>query len=143
MNKAILVGRISQIKESKTYDSGSTLVQFNVCTSESFKKNGEWVKEPTFHTIKSWNKTANYVEEHLRVGDMVTVEGQIKVDSYEKDGVKKQFNYISLIKIARLQKSRPKENQNNFESEKDQGDILQNIKEPEINTAFASEDIPF
>ena len=143
MNKAMLVGKISQIKEMKTFGNGANQLMLNVCTNENFKKNGEWINEPTFHALKAWNKTANYIAEHLRVGDMVSVEGKIKIDNYEKDGVKKSFNYINLEKINRLQKGKPKEKQADFDLERDQGSVLHAQYKPESSNDYAADDIPF
>jgi len=146
MNKVLLVGRIAKTNEVKTFEGGSCNMLFSVATSESFKKGGEWTEEATFHQIKAWNKTAEYIENHIRKGDLVEIEGQIKIDQWEKDGEKKSFNYINLNRINRLMKSKPKEGSEQVNNqgldESDQQNLL-NAKKAEVNQDFAGDDIPF
>lgn len=106
MNKVILVGRITSIGEFRNYDSGNSTIIFTVCTTENQKKNGEWWSIPSFHKCKAWNKAAEYISKNLVKGDLVSVEGQQKVDEYEKEGIKKQFHHVSLQRISVVMKNR-------------------------------------
>ncbi|MBT8187832.1 MAG: single-stranded DNA-binding protein [Croceitalea sp.] len=137
MNKLILVGRISNVYEMKTFDSGASALNFGVCTSESFKKDGQWTDVPTFHNVKAWNKTAEYISNHIRKGDLVEVEGQIKIDEYEKDGEKKSFTYVNLNRINRLMKAPDKK------AQAENGNLLEQDHKPQTAPEYASDSIPF
>lgn len=144
MNVTLLVGRISFKKEVKVFESGSSQILFGVCTSENYKKDEQWVEDATFHTLKAWNKTAEYIDRNVNVGDMVEINGSNKVDEYEKDGEKKSFAYINLNKIKKV--PRVKVSAEELEKGKETTqEVLDKTKPQSVGTdpRFAGDDIPF
>ncbi len=96
INKVILVGNIGKDPEVNYIKPDVAVAKFSLATDESFKrKDGEWEKRSTWHKIVAWRYTAQYVENNIRKGQLVFVEGKIQTRKYEdKNG---QERYITEI----------------------------------------------
>ena len=83
MNKVILIGNIGRDPEVRTTNSGKTVANFGLATSE--KRGGE--AQTTLHDVTCWEKTAQLVGDYVKKGDKLCVEGRIQHREYEdKDG---------------------------------------------------------
>jgi single-strand DNA-binding protein len=103
VNKCIILGRVGQMPEVKAIQSGNKVAKFSVATSEKYKdKAGEKKEDTTWHNIEVWGKLSDIVEQYVKKGDMIYLEGKIKTDSYEKDGVKKFSTKIVADTIQML-----------------------------------------
>ena len=60
----------------------TTVAEFNMAVSKSYKKNGEWVDDTSWFTIKGFNATANRMKDFVRKGSVVTVTGDLSVNQY-------------------------------------------------------------
>ena len=98
-NKIILIGRVGSNPEIRSFDSGSSITNISVATSESWKdkSSGEWKEKTIWHRVSVLGVTAGYVQRNVKKGDLVAIEGQQDNRKYEKDGVVK---YISEVKVA-------------------------------------------
>lgn len=94
VNKVILLGVVTRDSEHVkvgNYD----LVKFSLATNRKWKKqNGEEVEEAEFHNCEKWNSPN--MKDILKKGVKVYVEGRIKTEEYEKDGVKKRITKIMV-----------------------------------------------
>jgi single-strand DNA-binding protein len=91
INKVELNGFIGIEPEVKTLTNGSKLMRFSLATNEDYKnKEGEWVKNTTWHNIVMWNKIAEKAEETLKKGLRVMLEGKLINRQYtDKQGNKR------------------------------------------------------
>lgn len=80
MNKVILMGRITQDLEVKTFKETKVL-KFSIAVRRD-KDNTDFINCVTF------NKTAEMIEKFFSKGSMISVVGKIQAGSYEKDGKK-------------------------------------------------------
>lgn len=89
VNKVILVGRLGKDPEVRNLESGATVANFTVATSETYKdKNTGERKEITeWHNIVLWRGLADVAAKYLHKGDMVYIEGKLRTRSWEKEGV--------------------------------------------------------
>lgn len=96
INKVELDGFIGIDPQVKTLTSGGKLVRFSLATNDDYKgKNGEWVKNTTWHNIVMWNKIAEKAEAELKKGIRLSVEGKLVNRQYEdKQGNKKYTSKI-------------------------------------------------
>jgi single-strand DNA-binding protein len=85
VNKAILIGYVGSEPETRTFDSGSTLLSFRVATTAVWKQNGEKKERTEWHSISCWGKLAESLD-WLEKGSLVYIEGEIRYSTYEKDG---------------------------------------------------------
>lgn len=100
-NKVQLIGNLGNDPEVINLEGGSKLAKFSMATNESYKNaKGEKVTDTQWHNIVAWGKTAEIVENYLKKGNEVAVEGKLINRSYEtKDGDKR---YVTEIKCSEL-----------------------------------------
>lgn len=89
VNKVILVGRLGKDPEVRNLDSGTTIANFTMATSESYKDKttGEKKETTEWHNVVLWRGQAEVAAKYLHKGDLVYIEGKLKTRSWEKDGV--------------------------------------------------------
>ncbi|MCI6272227.1 MAG: single-stranded DNA-binding protein [Erysipelotrichaceae bacterium] len=82
MNKVILTGKITKEIELKKSENGKEFTQFSIAV----KRNKE---EVDFIDITAFESSAVFLNKFAKKGDSVSVEGKLKNNTYEKDGVKR------------------------------------------------------
>lgn len=88
INKVILIGNLGRDPETRRLDSGVAVSKFSVATNESFQdKNGEWQQQTEWHNIVCWRGLAERVENTLKKGHRVYLEGKLTTRKWQdKDG---------------------------------------------------------
>ena len=91
MNKVTLRGRVGSEPEFRTLNGGGRVCSFRLATEESWKSGDEWKKRTTWHTAETFREAdQKTIEAHVSKGDLVMVEGMIRVEEYtDKDQVKR------------------------------------------------------
>ena len=101
VNKVILIGNLTKDPELRYTPSGTAIASFTVACNEKYKdKNGEWQEQAEFINVQVWNKTAENCEIYLHKGSQVYIEGKIKTEVWERDGVK---HYTTKVVAAAVQ----------------------------------------
>lgn len=102
VNKVILVGNLGKDPEVRRMQSGDTVVNFSIATSESWRdKNTSERKEKTEWTnVVIFNEgIAKVAEQYLKKGMKVYIEGSLQTRSWEdQSGVKKYATEVVLQK---------------------------------------------
>lgn len=84
INKVIIVGRLGADVESKALDSGKTVANMSVATSETWKdKDGEKQEKTEWHRINIWGAQAENCARFLKKGSQVYVEGKIQTRKWQ------------------------------------------------------------
>ncbi|MBI2097711.1 MAG: single-stranded DNA-binding protein, partial [Candidatus Vogelbacteria bacterium] len=84
LNKAIIIGNLTRDPELKALPSGTKVTTFGVATNRVFKnKNGEKQEEVQFHNIVVFGTQAEIVNQYLKKGQTVLVEGRIQTRSWD------------------------------------------------------------
>jgi single-strand DNA-binding protein len=98
MNRVELIGRLGANPEIRTLNSGDKVANFRVATTETWKTNeGERRERTTWHTVEVFgNGRVGAIEKCLRKGSLAHIEGQLRYDEYEKDGVKQVRAKINI-----------------------------------------------
>ena len=125
--KIIILGSLGRDAEIKNFPSGGGVMNMSVATSENWQKDGEWQSKTTWHNVKVFGKSVDYLAPKCVKGASVLVEGILNVDEYEKDGVKKYNTFIKASSVKVI-------------SGKQDGYQGQLQEQSNIN---ASEDLPF
>jgi single-strand DNA-binding protein len=95
VNKVILIGNIGRDIEVRQTPSGLAVAKFSLATSENRKdKNGQRQEQTEWHNIVAFGKLADFCGQYLGKGRSIYVEGSIRTEKYEKDGVTKYFTKI-------------------------------------------------
>lgn len=90
-NKVILIGRVGSDVELKTAKSGKSFCNINLATNTGYGDN----KRTDWHKVVAFGKTAEACAKCLSKGSVITVEGSIQYDVYEKD--EKKMYSTSII----------------------------------------------
>lgn len=103
-NKAILVGHTGRDPETRKMPNGDTVANFSLATSRSWKdaKTGERKEHTDWHRCTAYGKLADVIAEHVKKGQLLTVEGRIEYGEYEKDGVKRYTTDIIVDEMRML-----------------------------------------
>lgn len=89
VNKVIIVGRLGKDPEVRHLESGASVANFPVATSETYKdrNTGERKEQTEWHNVVLWRGLADVAEKYLNKGEMVYIEGKLRTRSWEKDGI--------------------------------------------------------
>ena len=89
VNKVIIIGRLGKEPEVRHLESGASVANFPVATSEVYKdrNTGERKEQTEWHNVVLWRGLADVAEKYLKKGDMVYIEGKLRTRSWEKDGI--------------------------------------------------------
>jgi single-strand DNA-binding protein len=80
INNASLVGRLGQDPEIRYFDSGSVKARFSLAVDRLGSKEN---KQTDWFTIEAWGKLAEFAGEWLKKGTMVSVQGDIEINSWQ------------------------------------------------------------
>lgn len=109
MNLVILKGNLARDPELRTVSSSgrqTSVVNFTVAVSREFtKQSGESDKITTFVQCEAWDTGAEAIAESLKKGDAVMIEGSLRNDSWEKDGVKHSTMKIRVNNFGKISKT--------------------------------------
>lgn len=104
VNKVIVLGNVGNDPEIRYMPNGNAVASFSIATSEQWKdKNTGEKKEATeWHNITIFGKLAEIVEKYVKKGSKLYIEGKLKTDKYEKDGVTKYSTKIIANELQML-----------------------------------------
>jgi len=93
VNKVILIGNLGADPEMRYTADGTAVCNFRIATTERFKdRQGNMQERTEWHKVVTWRKLAEICGQYLTKGKQVYLEGRIRNESWEKDGVK-QYSY--------------------------------------------------
>lgn len=103
LNKVMLIGRLTRDPETRTFSNGGKVanIGFAVNNRKKNTQTGEWEDDPVFLDCEAFNrgdtfKLADRIEQTLRKGQQIFIEGHLKLDQWtSKEGEKR-----SKIKIV-------------------------------------------
>jgi len=108
MNIVSMVGRITRDPEKKVVKD-TCVVDFSIAVNKKYKpKDGG--ADADFFRVKVWGKAGEYVHEYLGKGRLISLQGRLETNTYEKDGRKVTDIFIIADNVTGL--DRPKENAN-------------------------------
>jgi len=96
VNKVILIGNVGRDPEVRHLDKDVAVASFSLATSESYtNRNGEKVTTTEWHNIVAWRGLAKIIEQYVKKGDRLFIEGRIRTRSWDdKDGNKRYTTEI-------------------------------------------------
>lgn len=104
MNKAFLIGRLTQDPQASTLDSGHSYCRFSIAVNRTYtSRDGE--NKADFINIITWDALAQNCVKYLVKGSQVAVTGSIQTGSYEKDGIRRQTFDIRADQVEFLSRA--------------------------------------
>ena len=146
VNKVILLGNVGKDPEIKYFDNDRAVANFSLATTERGYRttNGIDVPEKTeWHNISVWGGLAKVVEQYVKKGDPLYIEGKIRTRSYDdKTGVKRYITEISVDNLEMLGRK------SNRDSQQPSSDYSSNAQQPSASAPSADtsaeiDDLPF
>lgn len=89
LNKVELIGRLGADPEMRFTPSGKAVTSCNIAVDRSWKgADGEKVEKTDWFKLEAWSGLAEVMNQYLKKGSLVYVEGRIQIDRVEGDPVK-------------------------------------------------------
>jgi len=103
LNKVMLIGRLTRDPEVRVFTNGGKVAAFGFAVNNRKKnpQSGQWEDEPVYLDVEAFNrgefgKLADRVEQYLRKGRQVFIEGHMKMDQWTgQDGQKR--NKLKIV----------------------------------------------
>lgn len=142
-NKVILIGRVGADPTIRCFENGNSVAKFRMVTSEKYKdKDGTLRELSEWHTIEAWGKPASIIDQYVRKGDRLYIEGQIHYEEYtDKGGVTR---YQTIIRLREIEMLTPKAKEQTAEPQAEQSQT-QTAEPPQVPLPPLGEqnDLPF
>lgn len=138
MQKLIITGNLGKDPEIKSFENGGKVANFTVgVTERGYKtKDGKDISDHTewFNCVVKQNGLAGVVEQYVKKGNKVLIEGKIRTREYEKEGQKK---YVQEVIVESMELLTPKGEGSNNQSS-------QPVEQPTQQSSDGSSDsLPF
>jgi single-strand DNA-binding protein len=89
LNKVMLIGRLTRDPEVRTFANGGKVASLGFAVNNRRKNSstGEWEDDPVFIDVEAFNRgdyghMADTVEQYLKKGQQVFIEGHLKLDQW-------------------------------------------------------------
>jgi len=101
LNKALIYGNLTRDPELRALPSGMNVVSFSVATNRVYRdREGKKQEQTDFHNVVVFGRQADTVNQYLKKGSGVFVEGRMQTRSWEgKDGEKKYRTEIVADRV--------------------------------------------
>ena len=104
MNAINLIGRVTRDPEKKAVKD-TCVVDFSIAVNKKYKpKDGG--ADADFFRVKVWGKAGEYVHEYLGKGRLISLQGRLDTNTYEKDGKKVTDIFITADNVTGLDRAR-------------------------------------
>jgi len=84
LNKVFILGNLTRDPEIRQTPSGQAVCSFSLATNRFYTDNaGQKQKQAEFHNIVAWGRQAEIVNQYLRKGSSILVEGRLQTRSWQ------------------------------------------------------------
>src|SRR3990167_3817336 len=84
LNKVFVLGNLTRDPELRQTSSGQAVCSFSIATNRFYTdSSGQKQKQAEFHNIVAWGRQAEIVNQYLRKGSPVLVEGRLQTRSWQ------------------------------------------------------------
>lgn len=104
LNKVMLIGRLTRDPEARMFSNGGKVTAFGFAVNNRRKNNqtGQWEDEPVFLDCEAFNRgdkgtLADRVEQYLRKGNQVYLEGHLKLDQWDDKTTGQKRSKIKIV----------------------------------------------
>ncbi len=86
LNTVSLVGRLTRDAELRYTNSGMPICNFSIANNYSKKQGDQWTEEVNFFDVVVFGRQGEAVNNYLKKGKQVAVQGELRQDRWEQDG---------------------------------------------------------
>ncbi len=97
LNRVMLMGNLTRDPELRFTPNNTAVCQVGMAINHRWKdQNGEQKEEVTFIDCEAWGRTAEVINQYLRKGRPIFIEGRLKLDQWQD----KEGNNRSKLKVV-------------------------------------------
>lgn len=99
VNKVILMGNLTRDPELKHTNGGTALAKFGMAINETYggRDDGERKQRTTFVDVVAWGRTGEVINEHLKKGDPIYLEGRLDFSSWKDNATGQNRSKIEVV----------------------------------------------
>jgi single-strand DNA-binding protein len=140
VNKVIVLGNLGRDPEVRFMPNAEAVCNFSIATTENWKdKNGEKQEKTEWHNIVMYRKLAEIAGDYLKKGSSVYIEGRLRTQKWEKDGVTRYTTQIIGDSMQML----PSKGDNAGSKQEEHGDHEEHDTPQQPSFDDFEDDIPF
>jgi single-strand DNA-binding protein len=92
LNKVMLIGNVGNEPEIKTTGGGTKIAKVSLATNRTYNdRSGQQQEKTEWHRLTFWDKMADLVEQYVKKGDRLYIEGRIEYSQTEDDKGNQRF----------------------------------------------------
>ena len=92
LNKVMLIGNVGSDPEIKTTGGGTKMAKLSLATNRTFSdRSGQQQEKTEWHRLTFWDRLADLVEQYVKKGDRLYIEGRIEYSQTEDDKGNQRF----------------------------------------------------
>ena len=148
MNRVILIGRLTRDPELRYTRGNTAIAMFNLAVDRRVKDDS--TKETDFIVCKCFNKLAENLAKFQKRGNLISLVGRIRTDSYDdKDGKRKYTIEVVADEIQFLSQKQKQEEPSNELTSNEENQYSQLSAKTVMNENYNAElqisdnDLPF
>lgn len=108
MNKALLIGRLTRDPELRYTSTNIACVEADIAINNGKNDQGE-ERPADFIRVVFWDKLAEKLAKYQHKGNLIAIEGQIKVQSWDDESGKKRYKTYVLVRNMEFVESKKSE----------------------------------
>jgi len=113
INKVTLIGHLGKDPDVRYLDKDRAVANVTLATNERYNdRNGNRVETTEWHNLEMWDGLAKIAEKYLKKGSLVYVEGKLKTEEWEKDGIKRYTTRIRVTTMNMMDRASGNSNEN-------------------------------
>jgi single-strand DNA-binding protein len=86
LNKVMLIGNVGSDPEIRTTGGGTKMAKVSLATNRTFNdRSGQRQEKTEWHRLTVWDRLADVVEQYVKKGDRIYVEGRLEYSTTEDD----------------------------------------------------------
>lgn len=103
VNKVIFIGNVGNDPEVQYISDDVPVARFRMATNETYKdRDGNRQTSTEWHNIVIWRGLAKVVENYVKKGSRLYIEGKLTHRQYEKDGQTRYFTEVVAREMRML-----------------------------------------
>ena len=103
LNKVMLIGNVGNEPDIRATSSGTRVAKVSLATSRQWKDGSGQQKEKTeWHRLTFFGRLVDIVDQWVKKGDRLYIEGRIEYSESETDGQKKYWTDIIVLEMVML-----------------------------------------
>lgn len=113
INRVVLVGRITKDPILRKTQSGMSVVSFTIACNRRIASQGQ---DADFINCVAWNKTADFMAQYVKKGNMLGLEGRIQTRNYDdRDGKRVYVTEVVADSVQFLESKKDNAVSNEFD----------------------------